>query len=156
MAELPIVVQTTEWLWMLFGVVMFGISLYVAVMARRVDDVVDRLKIAAIALVLFLIGVALLVRDVGWELRLDRKSIAMHAPFDLFLPSAEIAWSDVTSVDFIDIGARGPAPFLRVRGRGDTQIRVANPNALPQQFYVALRQTLAQRSPQVDFKELVG
>lgn len=159
MADLPIAVETAAWPWMLFGAPCIGISIffgYLAIKIRSEDHAANVLGFAPMVLVSLLLGVAVSVRHVGWELRLDQKSIALHAPFELIYRGAEIAWPDVTSVDFIDVGTRGPAPFLRVRGRGGTMIRVANPDGLPQELYVALQKTLAERAPQVDLKVLNG
>ena len=61
---------------------------------RRSEDIKGMLGAAAATLVAFLLGLELILQNLGWELRIDDKGIELHAPFDVMRPSGEVAWAD--------------------------------------------------------------
>jgi hypothetical protein len=156
-SELPIVVETSAWVSVIFGTLLILISLALAQAARWAQDINGMLGGAAGALVTFALGLALVLQNLGWQLRVDDKGIALHAPFDALRPGGEIAWVDMTSVDVVNRPYRGNSFFLRVRGRAGAEILVATADRLPPRFGVALQKVVAERAPQVpDVNELAG
>lgn len=157
MTELPIVVETSAWASVIFGVVLILVSLALTQAARWAQDINGMLAGAAGALMTFVLGSALVLQNLGWQLRVDDKGIVLHAPFDALRPGGEIAWADMISVEVVNRPYRGNSFFLRVRGRAGAEILVANADRLPAQFGVALQKVVAERAPQVpDVKELAG
>jgi hypothetical protein len=157
MTELPIVVETSDWPQTVFGVILLGISFLLLQGMRSADNLNGAVKAGLGMLLCFGLGLALLVQHLGWQLRVDEKGIALRAPFDVLYPGGQIAWPDITSVEVFDQAYRGPAYFLRVRGRDGAEVLVANPGMLPQEFAVALQKTIAERAPQVaDTNDLLG
>jgi hypothetical protein len=155
--ELPIVVETSAWASVIFGVVLILVSVALTQAARWAQDVNGMLGGAVGALVTFVLGLALMLQSLGWQLRVDDKGIALHAPFDVLRPGGEIAWADMTSLEVVNRPYRGNSFFLRVRGRSGAEILVANADRLPPRFGVALQKVVAERAAQVpDIKELAG
>ena len=155
MTELPIVVEANPWLDVGFGVIMLLVS-FVLVRgtffeSSRADTEVNTLIVGLFAaLFTFGLGISLLVRDLNWQFRLEEKGIILHAPFDYMHPSAEIGWSDITSVKVIEHSYRGGGRGWKVHihGKPGTEIVVATIDRLPAQFGMLLQQLVSERAPQ--------
>lgn len=149
MTELPIIVETSAWAIMLFGVMLLAVTFLLVQNARWSDEPKTVVGSIIGALVTGALGLALIVQHLGWELRVDDKGIVLHAPFDPMHPGGAIAWADMESVAVIDRPYRGSSYYLRIRGRRVADIMVTNADRLPPQFVAALQKTVAERAPQV-------
>jgi hypothetical protein len=102
-----------------------------------------------VALFTFGLGLSLLVRHLNWQFRLEEKGIVLHAPFDYMHPSAEMGWSEITSVYVFESSYRGGASWkLRILGKPGTEIVVHTIDRLPAQFGRLLQTLVAERAPQ--------
>ena len=148
MPELPIVAEIHNW-----GAFILGAALIVA--AAACVPVAWRLpgrkRIAGFAglLIPLVLGLVPILRDIGWQLRIDQTGIALRAPFEPFWPSGEIAWPDLTAVDIVDYGYRGPHHVLSIRGQRGVELRLASAAHMPPQFIAQLQAVVARFAPQV-------
>lgn len=158
--ELPIVVETIPWLSVGLGVLLILLSLALVrgVFASSGTDEVSRPIVAVLfALFTFGLGISLLVRDLNWQFRLEEKGIVLHAPFDYMQPSAEISWSEITSVYVSHGGYRGGPSFkLHIVGKPGTEIIVASMDRMPAQFGMLLQNLVAERAPQAEGSRYIG
>ena len=111
MPELPIVAEASNWGAFILGAVQLIVAVAVVRVTWRLDSV-RRIVGFAFALILLVPGLILTLQNIGWQLRIDQKGIALRAPFDPLWPSGEIAWPDVTTVDIVNRSFRGvPTTF---------------------------------------------
>lgn len=157
--ELPIVVETTPWLSVGFGVLLILASLVIArgVFASLDTDEVGRPILALlVALFTFGLGISLAVQNLNWQFRLEEKGIILHAPFDYMRPGGEIGWSEITSVYVSQDGIRGPSYKLHIRGKPATEIIVANMDRMPAQLGILLQKLVSERAPQAAGSREIG
>ena len=152
MAELPIVVEANAWLDIVFGIIMLLVTFVIVrgLKSLNTDGGVSPLIVGVFAaLFTFGLGVSFLVRNLNWQFRLEENAVILQAPFDYQWPSAEIAWSEITSVYLSRMGNRGGTSFkLHIRGKPGTEIILAPADRLPAQFAMMLQKLLAERAPQ--------
>jgi hypothetical protein len=157
--ELPFVVETTAWLSVGFGVILVLSSFALArgVFASSDTDEVSRLIVGLLAaLFTFGLGISLAVQHLNWQFRLEERGIILHAPFDYMRPSAEIGWSEITSVYVSQDGIRSSSYKLHIRGKPGTEIIVASMDRMPAQFGVLLQKFVAERAPQAEGSREIG
>jgi hypothetical protein len=152
--ELPIIVEAHAWLDVGFGVLMLLVT-YVLVRGTfdplDTNDDVSKVIVGVLAaLFTFGLGISLLVRDLNWQFRLEEKGIVLHAPFDYMHPSAEIGWSEITSMSVIEHSYRGGGRGwrLHIHGKPGREIVLHTIDRLPAQFGMGLQKLVSERAPQ--------
>ena len=154
MPELPIIVVASNWFFVILGAILIVVSMALVQRTRRSKSPV--MGIAFLA-GMFLLGLHLALQDIGWQLRIDQKGIAVSAPFDPFWPRGEIAWPDVTAVDVVNRPYRDAHYYLRIRGQRGAELLIASADRLPPQFVAQLQAVVTKLAPQVtDVQELDG
>jgi hypothetical protein len=154
--ELPIIVETSVWLSLTFGIILILASLLVArgiisTLQSEADPSVPSIAgLGVVALVAFGLGASLALQNVGWQF-LDDKGVALRAPFDYMHPGGEIAWSEIASVSVVAGGNRGPSFKLRFVSKGGTEIAVGTADRLPVQFGPLLQKLVTERAPQAKY-----
>jgi hypothetical protein len=152
--ELPIIVETSVWLSLTFGIILIITSLLVArgiisTLQSEADPSVPSIAgLSVVALVAFGLGACLAVQNVGWQFRIDDTGFVLRAPFDFNRPGGKIAWSEIESVYVMAGGYRGPAFHLRIVGKDGREISVTNVDRLPRQLGLVLQRLIAERAPQ--------
>jgi hypothetical protein len=146
--ELPIVAEVTNWGAIIMGAILIVTSMALVRVAWRLDNQ-KRIKGVAFALIPLALGLIPALRDIGWQLRIDQNGIAVRAPFDLFMPSGEIAWPDVTAVDIVTHWQRGAYYRLRIRGQHGAELLIHGAGRMPPQFVGQLQAVVARLAPQV-------
>jgi hypothetical protein len=155
--ELPIIVETSVWLSLTFGIILILASLLVArggvstLQSEAAPSVPSIVGLGVVALVAFGLGASLALQNVGWQFRLDDKGVALRAPFDYMHPGGEIAWSEIASVSVVAGGNRGPSFKLRFVSKGGTEIAVGTADRLPVQFGPLLQKLVTERAPQAKY-----
>lgn len=154
MPELPIVAEVSNWGAFILGAMLIVGAVAVVRVAWRLDSL-KRIAGFAGALIPLVLGLVLTLQNVGWQLRIDQKGIALRAPFDPLWPSGEIGWPDVTAVDIVSHLYRDAHYILRIRGQRDVELLIASADQMPPQFVAQLQAVVAKLAPQVtNIKEL--
>jgi hypothetical protein len=153
--ELPIVAEVSNWGAFILGAMLIVGAVAVVRAAWRLDSL-KRIAGLAGSLIPLVLGLVLTLQNVGWQLRIDQKGIALRAPFDPLWPSGEIGWPDVTAVDIMTHWYRdAPYYILRIRGQRGVELLIASADQIPPQFIAQLQAVVAKLAPQVtDIKEL--
>jgi hypothetical protein len=157
--ELPIVVETTPWLSVGFGVILILVSLALVrgvFTSSGTDQVSGPIACLLLALFAFGLGISLAVQHLNWQLRLEEKGVILHAPFDYLRPSGEIGWSEITSVYVSEAAYRGSSFKLHIRGKPGTEIIVVSMDRMPAQFGILLQKLVAERAPQAEGSRGIG
>jgi hypothetical protein len=157
--ELPIIVETSVWLSLTFGIILILASLLVArgiisTLQSEANPSVPRIAgLGSLALVAFGLGACVAVQKVGWQFRIDDTGFALRAPLDFYRPGGKIAWSEIESVSVIVGGTKGPAFHLRIVAKDGREITVTNVDRLPRQLGPVLQRLIAERAPQTKHAE---
>jgi hypothetical protein len=152
MRELPIVVETSLWLNMLFGAaLLIGSAALARSAASALRSGSMTLPIAMSffgAMAAFALGIAVGLQKLNWQFRLDEKGITLKAPFDYWQPGMAIAWPELSSIRVSNRGYRGPSHKLVVVGKNANEIVVTNADLLPEAFGTMLEALLRNYAPQ--------
>lgn len=132
--NLPIVIERSMGLDLLFGTILAVLSF--ALGWRAIRGLADEEKAGALPALLLaafglVLGAAIAIRDVGWQFRIEKDGIALHAPFDVTASSTTIAWRDLDSVWVSAGGYRSLSYKLHHRGRQGQEIVLQNAHLLP-------------------------
>jgi hypothetical protein len=153
MTELPVVIEAGLWLNVVFGAILIAVG---GLIGRAIIVKGSSAPISAVASGVFLcvaalgLGVAILVQNIDWQLRLENRGVVLRAPFDLLRPSAEIAWSNI---DQISVSARrsyrNTLTFdLIVNAKTGTRIDIVNAEEFPVAFGPLMQKIVTERAPQ--------
>ncbi len=151
MTELPIVVEKSAWLSLVFGGLIIGSAFYLmrAAILKRNENAAAAVFAIVTAFPLLAFGSAVALQPIDWQLRFEERGIVLHAPFDLWRPGDEIAWSDVESVVITPgYSYRSQVFHLIVEGKNGKRITVASADTLPPNFGPLLQKIVLERAPQ--------
>ena len=155
MPELPIVAEVYNWPSYILGAILLVIAIAMAWFAWQRLKGHKRVAGFVSVLIPLVLGLILIGRDIGWQLRIDQNGIALRAPFEPLWPSGEIAWSNVTAVEIVTHGNRSPLYGLNIRGQRGVELIIHDAGQLPPQFIALLQTVVAGFAPHVtDIKEL--
>ena len=148
MPELPIVAEISNWGMFILGAALIAVAVASVPVAWRLPG---RKRLAGFAglLIPLVLGLIPLLRDIGWQLRIDQNGIALHGPLEPFWQSGEIAWPDLTDVSIVTYGNRGPHYVLSIRGQRGVELLIASAAHMPPQFIAQLQAVVARFAPQV-------
>jgi hypothetical protein len=160
--ELPIIVEVSPWIGLIFGAGVITLALRLAwnvIRSVRTGDMSAMTARQGVAVLVTLgVGLVLILRDVVWQLRLDETGIVLHAPFDLQHHSGQIVWTGLVSAHVV-IRRRGSSDIyeLSFTGVDGTVIALWNADRLPEQFGLALQALIVERAPRAtDGRNIAG
>ncbi len=162
MTQLPIIVEVSPWIGLIFGAGVIALALRLAwnvIRSARAGGMSAMTARQGVTVLVTLgVGLVLILRDVVWQLRLDETGVVLHAPFDLQHRSGRIAWTDLVSAHVV-IRRRGSSDIyeLGFTGADGTVIALWNADRLPEQLGPALQALIIARAPRAtDGRDIAG